>query len=159
MDIALWILALLLIAAGLAGTVLPAVPGVPLIFAGLLLAAWIDGFTRIGTTTVIVFALLAALAWAVEYLAALAGAKRAGASPQALVGAALGTMAGVFSGLWGLLFMPLLGAAAGEYLARRDLPHAGRVGFATWLGMLAGTVLKVAIAFLMVGVFVAALLF
>jgi uncharacterized protein YqgC (DUF456 family) len=159
MDIALWILALLLIAAGLAGTVLPAVPGVPLIFAGLLLAAWIDGFTRIGTTTVIVFALLAALAWAVEYLAALAGAKRAGASPQALVGAALGTVAGVFSGLWGLLFMPLLGAAAGEYLARRDLPHAGRVGFATWLGMLAGTVLKVAIAFLMVGVFVAALLF
>lgn len=158
MDIALWILALLLIAAGLAGTVLPAVPGVPLIFGGLLLAAWIDGFARIGTTTVIVFALLAALAWAVEYLAALAGAKRAGASPQALVGAAVGTVAGVFSGLWGLLFMPLAGAAVGEYLARRDLPRAGRVGFATWLGMLAGTVLKVAIAFLMVGVFVAALL-
>lgn len=158
MDIALWILALLLIAAGLAGTVLPAVPGVPLIFGGLLLAAWIDGFARIGTTTVIVFALLAALAWAVEYLAALAGAKRAGASPQALLGAAVGTVAGVFSGLWGLLFMPLAGAAVGEYLARRDLPRAGRVGFATWLGMLAGTVLKVAIAFLMVGVFVAALL-
>jgi uncharacterized protein YqgC (DUF456 family) len=77
---------------------------------------------------------------------------------MAIAGAAIGTIAGIFTGLWGLLFMPLVGAAIGEYLARKDALRAGKVGIATWLGMLVGTVVKVAIVFLMVGVFVAALL-
>ena len=54
--------------------------------------------------------------------------------------------------------MPLLGAAIGEYIAQRDLRRAGKVGIATWLGLLVGTALKVAIVFTMVGVFVVALL-
>ena len=74
------------------------------------------------------------------------------------VGAAIGTVAGVFTGLVGLIFMPLVGAAIGEYLAQRNALRAGRVGVATWLGMLAGTAAKVAIVFLMVGIFVASLL-
>ena len=98
------------------------------------------------------------LAWAVDFVAATLGARRAGASPLALAGAALGTLAGVFTGLWGLLFMPLVGAAIGEFLAQRDLLRAGRVGVATWLGVLLGTAAKVAIVFAMIGVFVAALL-
>jgi hypothetical protein len=94
----------------------------------------------------------------VDFVAAALGAQRAGASRLALLGAAFGTFAGVFTGLWGLLFMPLVGAAAGEYLAQRDLRRAGRVGVATWIGVLLGTAAKVAIVFAMIGVFVAALL-
>jgi uncharacterized protein YqgC (DUF456 family) len=87
------------------------------------------------------------------------GARKVGASPWAVAGAAVGTLAGVFTGLWGLLFMPLAGAAIGQYLAERDLARAGKVGLATWIGTLVGTALKVAIVFAMLGVFVAALVF
>jgi len=158
MTIALWILAIVLIVVGVAGTVLPALPGVILVFAGVALAAWIDDFARISGWTVGVLGVLTVIAWAVDYVAGVLGAKKAGASGLAIAGAAIGTLAGIFTGLWGLVFMPLVGAAIGEYLARKDARHAGRVGVATWLGMLVGTVAKVAIVFLMVGVFVAALL-
>jgi len=155
----LWALALALIAVGVVGTVLPALPGAVLVFGGIALAAWIDDFTRISGLTLGVLAVLTLLAWGVDFVAGALGAKRAGASTWALVGAALGTLAGVFTGFWGLLFMPLAGAAIGEYVAQRDLHRAGRVGVATWIGMLLGTAAKVAIVFAMVGVFIAALVF
>lgn len=158
MTIALWILVIVLIVVGVAGTVLPALPGVILVFAGVALAAWIDDFARISGWTVGVLGVLTVIAWAVDYVAGVLGAKKAGASGLAIAGAAIGTLVGIFTGLWGLVFMPLVGAAIGEYLARKDARHAGRVGVATWLGMLVGTVAKVAIVFLMVGVFVVALL-
>ena len=154
----LWILSIILILVGLAGTVLPALPGTALVLGGIVLAAWIDDFTRIGTLTLAVVALLAVLAWVLDFVAGLLGAKKVGASRQALVGAALGTVVGLFMGLVGVLFMPLVGAAIGEYLARRDQQHALRVGLATWLGILAGMLAKVVIAFMMVGIFVVALL-
>jgi hypothetical protein len=158
MTTLLWLLALALIAIGVVGTVLPALPGAVLVFGGIALAAWIDDFARISPLTLGVLAAMTILAWAVDFVAATLGARRAGASPLALAGAALGTLAGVFTGLWGLLFMPLVGAAIGEFLAQRDLLRAGRVGVATWLGVLLGTAAKVAIVFAMIGVFVAALL-
>ena len=159
MTTLLWMLALALIAVGVVGTVLPALPGAVLVFGGIALAAWIDDFARISGLTLGVLAALTLLAWGVDFVAGALGARRAGASTWALVGAALGTLAGVFTGLWGLLFMPLAGAAIGEYVAQRDLHRAGRVGVATWIGMLLGTAAKVAIVFAMVGVFVAALAF
>lgn len=158
----LWLLAVLLIGAGLAGTVLPALPGTALVLAGIVLGAWIDDFVHVGPVTLTAVALIAVLAWVLEYVAGLLGARRAGASRQALVGAALGTVAGLLMGLVGVLFMPLVGAAVGEYLARRaDADAHGqalRVGVATWLGIMVGMIAKVALAFVMIGVFVAALL-
>ena len=158
MTTTLWIIAVLLIVLGVAGTVLPALPGVPLIFGGVLLAAWIDDFQRISVFTVVVLAVLAVLGIAIDYVAAAVSAKRAGASKEGIIGAAIGTVAGVFSGLWGLLFMPLVGAAAGEFIAHKDALRAGKVGAATWFGLLVATAVKLAIAFTMIGVFVAALL-
>jgi uncharacterized protein YqgC (DUF456 family) len=153
----LWSLVVVLIVVGLAGVVLPALPGTLLIFAGILLGAWIDDFARIGGWTIGIAAVLTALSFACDYLAAALGARRFGASRQALVGAAVGTVLGIFSGLWGLVFMPLAGAAIGEYLVIRDLQRAGHVGIATAVGLLVGTAVKIAIAFGMVGLFVAAL--
>ena len=157
-DTLLWILSIALILAGLAGTVLPALPGTLLVLAGVVLGAWIDDFSRVGWGTVAAVTLLAVLAWGLDFVAGLLGAQRAGASRQAIIGAALGTVAGIFMGLVGVLFMPLVGAAIGEYLARQDSQRAVKVGVATWLGIMAGLVAKVVIAFMMIGIFVAALL-
>jgi uncharacterized protein YqgC (DUF456 family) len=155
----LWVAAVALIAAGVAGTVLPALPGTLFVLAGIFLGAWVDDFARVGWVPLTVVTVLAVLAWVLDYVAGLLGAKKAGASRQAIAGAAIGTVAGLFMGFIGVLFMPLVGAAVGEYLARRDQQKALHVGVATWLGIMAGMVAKVVIAFMMIGVFVVALLF
>jgi uncharacterized protein len=157
MTAVLWIIAVVLIVIGVIGTVLPALPGVILVFGGIVLAAWIDGFTRIPVWVVLLLGVMTAVAWVVDYAAAAVGAKRVGASKLAIIGAVIGTFVGVVTGLWGLLFMPLVGAAIGEYIAQRDVRRAGTVGLATWLGMLLGTAIKIAIVFTMIGVFVVAL--
>ena len=147
-----------LIAVGLAGTVLPLLPGTVLVWAGIVLGAWIDDFARVGSTTVVVVSVLAVLAWVLDYVAGLMGAQKAGASKQALLGAAVGTVVGLFMGLVGVLFMPLVGAAMGEYVARKDQNRAVKVGVATWVGIMLGLIAKVVLAFMMVGIFVVALL-
>jgi len=157
MNTALWIIAVLMVLVGIAGTVLPALPGVVLVFAGIVLAAWIDGFTVISGWTVGLLAVLTVIGVAVDYVAQMMSAQRAGATPLGIAGAAAGTIAGIFTGLVGLLFMPLIGAAVGEFIAHRDALRAGKVGLATWLGLLVGAVLKLAIVFTMAGIFVAAL--
>ena len=158
MTIVLWIVAIVLIATGIVGTVVPAVPGATLMFAGMALGAWIDDFARVPVWVLVVLGVLTLLAWIVDFAASALGAKRAGASGRAIAGAAVGTVAGIFTGFWGILFMPLVGAAIGEYSAQRDLRRAGEVGVATWIGLLLGTAVKIAIVFAMVGIFFAALL-
>lgn len=158
-DTLLWILSVALIVVGVAGTVLPALPGTFFVLAGIVLGAWIDDFTRVGWGLLTVVIVLAVLAWVLDYVAGLLGAKKAGASRQAIIGAVLGTVVGLFMGLVGVLFMPLVGAAIGEFIARRDHGRAVKVGLATWLGIMAGLVSKVVIAFIMIGVFIAALIF
>jgi uncharacterized protein YqgC (DUF456 family) len=154
----LWLVSAALIVLGLAGTVLPVLPGTVLVWGGILLGAWIDDFTRVGVVTVVVVSVLAVLAWGLDYAAGLMGARHAGASKQALLGAAVGTVVGLFMGLVGVLFMPLVGAAVGEYLARQDHTRAVKVGLATWVGIMVGLIAKVVLACVMVGIFGVALL-
>lgn len=158
MDIALWVLSFVLIGIGLLGTVLPALPGPPLVLLGVLLAAWIDSFARIPGYICAIVSALALAAMAIDWIAGAMGARKMGASKWAVIGATIGAILGVLSGFWGLLFMPLAGAAIGEFLARQDLLRAGQVGLATWLGMLVGTVVKLAIVAMMIGIFAGALL-
>jgi uncharacterized protein len=158
MDAVWWIASVALIVLGVAGTVLPALPGTLFVLAGIVLGAWIDGFTRVGWGSVAVVAVLAVIAWVLDYVAGLMGAKKAGASKLALLGAAIGTVAGLVMGLVGVFFMPLVGAAIGEYLAQKDHARAVKVGLSTWVGIMLGMIAKVVIAFMMIGVFVVALL-
>jgi uncharacterized protein len=165
-----WIGVILMILIGLAGTVLPALPGTVFVLGGVIWGAWLDDFTKVPVWVVVICAVLAAIAFATDYFAALMGAKRVRASTWALVGAALGTVAGIFTGFVGLLFMPLLGAVAGEWFAQRqkkaDLQveegqyhtRAAKVGLATWVGMIVGTAVKLALVLTIVGIFVAAYL-
>ena len=151
-------IAALLAIIGLVGIVMPAIPGLPLVFCGMLLAAWADGFTRIGVATLVVLAVLTLLSLVVDFWAAALGAKRVGASRMALIGAVVGTLAGIFFGPIGLFAGPFLGALLGELLHGRalDVPRVGkatRVGLGTWLGIVFGVALKLMLAFAMVGLF------
>ncbi|MGY1424606.1 DUF456 domain-containing protein [Lysobacter sp. A289] len=148
-----YLIAALLVLVGLAGTVLPALPGVPLMFAGMLLAAWAGNFEQVGWWVVVVLGVLTVLSIAVDLLATAMGAKRVGASRLALVGAVVGTLVGLFFGIIGVLAGPFIGALVGELIHGRQVRQAARVGFGTWLGILVGTVLKVGLAFAMLGIF------
>lgn len=152
----LWLTALLLVLAGLCGTVLPALPGSPLVFAGLLLAAWIDDFARVGAGTLTVLGILTGLTLLVDFVAAALGAKRVNASRLAIAGAAIGTIVGIFMGLIGIFFMPFVGAVIGQYISEPDFFRAGKVGLATWIGFICGIITKVVIVFVMIGIFLAA---
>jgi uncharacterized protein len=157
MTVLLWVLAVLLVAVGLAGIILPALPGTVLIFAGLLLAAWTDGFARVGAGTLVLIGVIAAASYGVDFVAAALGVKRLGASPRAMAGAALGTLLGLLFGLPGVIIGPFVGAVLGELSAHRDLRRAGRAGLAAWIGFAVGAVVKVALAFSMIAIFCAAL--
>jgi uncharacterized protein YqgC (DUF456 family) len=153
MTALLWVLSLILVGVGIAGILVPGLPGTPLVFGGLLLAAWADGFQNVGVGTIILLAVLTALAFVVDFTSAGLGAKRAGASRQAVIGAALGTLIGIFFGFVGIILGPFVGAVIGEFLSRRNLEQAGRVGAATWIGFILGIGVKLVLAFTMVGIF------
>jgi len=152
----LWILSLILVGVGIAGVLVPGLPGTPLVLGGLLLAAWADGFQNVGVGTIVILAAVTILAFGVDFVSASLGAKRAGASREAVIGAALGTLIGIFFGFVGIIFGPFVGAVIGEFLSRRSLEQAGRVGAATWIGFILGIGVKLVLAFTMVGIFVLA---
>ncbi len=149
----LWVVCVLCVAIGFAGAVLPAIPGPPLVFLGLLAGAAADDFERVGWGTLAVLFLLTCLTFGIDFAATALGAQRAGASKLAIVGALVGSLVGLAFGLSGLLLGPFAGAIAGEWIARRDLRQAGKVGFATGLGMLLAAVAKLALLCLMIGIF------
>ena len=151
-----YVLAGALVIVGLLGVVLPALPGLPLMFAGMWLAAWAGGYDQVGVGTVIMLALLTLLSVGIDVAAALLGAKRVGASRLALIGAAIGTVVGLFMGFVGILVGPFVGALVGEWLHGRKLHMAAKVGLGTWIGILFAAVLKLTLAFAMVGIFVLA---
>ena len=152
MSIVLWIVGVLLVIVGIAGIIFPALPGHVLIFAGLLLAAWADNFTRVGGWTLALIGAIAALSYMVDFVAAALGA-----SPRAVVGAGLGTLLGIPFGLPGVVLGPLAGAVLGELSVHRQWRRAAGVGVAAWIGFLIGTAVKVGLAFAMIAIFLTAL--
>lgn len=149
----LYVLAAILMLVGIAGTVLPALPGIPLVFVGMVLAAWAGDFQYVGWGWLLALGILTVLSLGIDLLAGSMGAKRVGASKLALLGAVLGSFVGLFFGPLGLFAGPFVGALAGELVNRRDLGQATKVGFGTWFGILLGTVLKLGLAFGMLGLF------
>jgi uncharacterized protein YqgC (DUF456 family) len=159
MDIALYTLAALLILGGLAGSVLPVLPGIPMVFGGIWLAAAVDGYRHLGVWWLLIIGAIGVLGVIVDFIAGALGARRVGASTRALWGATIGTIVGMFFGIPGLLFGPFVGAIAGELSSGNSVLRSAHVGVGTWLGLLFGTVLKLVLSFLMVGLFGVAMLF
>ncbi len=156
MDLIWWMVAGLAVLLGVAGMVLPLLPGTPLLFGGLWLAAWLDGYSKVSVMTVVVLAVMALVAWAVDYVAAAVGVKRAGASGLAMAGAGAGAVLGLFAGLPGVILGPIAGAMAGEWYARRDTAQAARAGAAAGLGFVIAMAAKLGIAVAMIGLFATA---
>jgi len=150
----LWALAVGLVVIGLAGLVLPALPGPPLLFAGLVAAAWAEDFAYVGAGTLVALGGMAVVMYVADFAATAFGAKRFGASPRAAIGAAIGALLGLFLGVLGVLLGPFVGAVIGELSARRDIFAAGRAGIGATLGLAIGAAVKLALGVAMVGIFV-----
>ena len=159
LDIALYVLAALLMLGGLAGSVLPALPGIPMVFGGIWLAAAVDGYRHLGLWWLLIIGVIGTVGVIVDFVASALGAKRVGASRRALWGAGIGTVVGMFFGIPGLLFGPFIGAILGELASGNSVLRSAHVGVGTWLGLLLGTLLKLVLSFLMVGLFGVAMLF
>jgi len=152
-EISMYVLAALLMIGGLAGNILPALPGIPMIFGGIWLAAAVDQYRHLGMWWLVVVGVLGGIGVALDFVAASLGAKRVGASRRAIWGAGAGTVIGMFFGLAGLIAGPFLGALAGELASGNSVLRSAHVGLATWLGLLFGTFVKLVISFVMIGLF------
>lgn len=152
-QVLLWLFAALFIALGFAGLIMPALPGIPLVFAGLVLLAWADNFAYVGWPTLTLLGVLALVSYGIDFLASALGARKFGASPRSVIGAALGAFVGMFFGLPGLVLGPFIGAVIGELTVRASIRAATQAGVGATLGLLFGALLKVALAFTMIGVF------
>ena len=153
-SVLILIIGVFLVFAGLIGLILPILPGPALIFAGLVLAAWAEDFVHVGSMTIAILAVLAILAHAIDFMAGAFGAKKFGASRWASFGALIGAVVGVFFGFIGVLIGPFIGAFLGEFMVKNHIQSATRAGIGSWLGIILGTAAKVALGFVMIGIFI-----
>ena len=156
MDTFLYVIAAAFIVGGLVAAIVPALPGIPLIFAGIWLIAGVDHYHHLGLWWLLAIALIGAIGLTLDLLAGALGAKRAGASRRAVLGALAGTIVGVFFGLPGLLLGPFIGAVLGELSAGNSILRSTRVGVGTWVGLIFGTIVKMVASMTMVALFGAA---
>ena len=141
-----------LILVGVAGTIVPALPGIPMIFAGAWLIGYMEDYQYFGWGTLIALGVLTVISLIIDWVSQTMGAQKAGATKLGLSGAFLGTIIGIPFGLVGIFLFPVFGAFIGEMIGHRDMRKAGKVSWATWIGMIAGIAAKLAIAFIMIGI-------
>jgi len=151
MSIALYVLGVALLAAGVAGLVLPVLPGAVLLVAGVVALAWAGDFAILGWGTVAFAGAMGLAITAVDWAASILGAKAFGASKWAVVGSAVGLVVGLFLGLPGIILGPAVGAVAFEYAKDPDFERALKAGVGAFVGFVAGSVLKVTMAFALIG--------
>jgi len=148
-----YVVAAILTVVGVIGTIMPLLPGVPLVFIGLALAAWVDDFQRVSGLTVGLLGVLTVFAMLIDFAASAFGTRIAGASRWAFVGAAIGAVVGIFFGPIGLFVGPFVGAVALEVWATQNIERSLKAGVGASIGILLGAVAKIALAFTMIGMF------
>jgi len=158
MEILLYVLGAASLVVGVAGVVLPAIPGSAFLVLGAFLVAWAEGFTRVSGWTVAACAFIGVAIWVVDFIAGVLGAKAFGASKWAIIGAGLGLLVGMFLGLPGIILGPAVGAIVLEYARDPNFERAMKAGVGTFLGFVLGSAVKVSLAFMLVGVVVLALI-
>jgi uncharacterized protein YqgC (DUF456 family) len=152
-DVLLYIIAIGLMVAGLVGAIVPTLPGIPLIFGGIWLIAGVDRYRHVGLWWLLGIAGIGAVGLTLDLLAGALGAKRVGASKQAVAGALAGTVIGLFFGLPGLLLGPFVGAVLGELAAGNNVLRSTQVGVSAWVGLIFGTIIKLVSSLMMVVLF------
>jgi len=148
-----WLIVGLLVVLGFVGLFLPILPGIAFIFSGLLLAAWIDDFTRVSVTTMVIIGIISLIAWAVDFFASYVTAKKAKASKLALFGTLIGAVLGILGGVIGLIVGPIIGAVVGELISQRNAGGAARVGVAAGLGFILALAVKLLLGIVVISIF------
>jgi len=144
----------LLMLAGLAGCIVPVLPGPLLVLTGALVYAWYTGFTVVSWAVIALLAALALLSQLLDYLASMIGAKKFGAGKWGMIGACAGAVIGLFTGgIFGIIVGPFVGALVLEMVAGKDFRSSFRIGIGTLVGFLGGAVGKTVIALTMIGIF------
>jgi uncharacterized protein YqgC (DUF456 family) len=149
-----WLFAIVLMALGLIGTVVPIIPGTTIILAAAVIHRVVLGANRsLGMSALIGMLVLTLLTYAIDAAAGFIGARRFGATKWGLIGGAAGALIGLFFGLFGLFVGPVIGAIAGEFIGGKEIVKAGRAGWGTFLGALAGVIAKLFIGLIMIVIF------
>jgi len=157
MDALWWFIAIVVMALGLIGTVLPIIPGTTIILAAAVLHRVMVGAEKgMEWWNIAALVALVLLSYALEFASGYFGAKYFGATKWGVAGAVIGGILGIFTGFVTLLFLPIVGAIAGELIAGKRLVNAGKAGWGTLLGNLAGMIGKLAIGLAMVSWFLIA---
>jgi uncharacterized protein YqgC (DUF456 family) len=157
MDILWIVLGIILMLAGLAGCVLPFLPGPPLCFIGILLQQLKEAppFT---TKFLIIWGIITVVVTLLDYIIPLYGTKKFGGSTYGMWGCTLGLIVGIFIGPWGIIIGPFIGAFIGEIMANANSSQALRAAFGSFVGFLFGTLLKLVVCFVMGWYFVVSLI-
>ncbi|HEY7906374.1 MAG TPA: DUF456 domain-containing protein, partial [Wenzhouxiangella sp.] len=141
--------AISLVVIGLAGIILPILPGVPVLWLGLVWMAWLGDFETVGFWTLFWLGALAALSVVVDFIATAEGARRFGAGRLAIIGATLGLLFGIFLGPVGIFLGPFIGAVLGHLIGKSSIDASMRAGVGATVGVVAGTLAKGLIALVM----------
>ena len=154
MELFWWLFAIVLFAIGLIGTVVPILPGTTIILAGAVIHRMMLGPEKsIGWPTIGVLVLLTLATYALDFLGSYFGAKYFGATKWGTFGAIIGALIGLFFGIIGLFVGPVIGAITGEFVAGKRMIAAGKAGWGSLLGNLAGMIGKLVIALAMITIF------
>jgi uncharacterized protein len=154
MEVFWWLFAIVVMALGLIGTVIPILPGTTIILVAAIVHRVALGPDRsAGWSALVAMLLLTLLTYAIDAAAGYLGAKRFGATKWGLIGCAAGALAGLFFGLLGLFVGPVIGAIAGELIGGKEMVKAGRAGWGTFLGSLGGLIAKLFIGLIMIVIF------
>jgi uncharacterized protein len=157
MELLWWVIAILLMAAGLLGTILPVFPGTTVILLAAVLHRIMLGSEKsIGWVAIAALVLLTLVSYALDFASGYWGARRFGASKWGLLGVTIGAVVGIFFGIIGLFIGPVIGAIVGEFIAGKKVIAAGKAGWGGLLGTVGGMVGKLLIALAMIIVFLMA---
>ena len=154
MELFWWFFTIVLLAVGLIGSVLPAIPGATIILAAAVIHRIMLGPEKsLGWRALTVLVLLTLATYAIDVLSGYFGAKYFGATKWGTFGAIIGAIGGLFFGIIGLFVGPVIGAIAGEFVAGKRMIDAGRAGWGSLLGNIGGMIAKLAIALVMITIF------
>lgn len=155
-SVVFWVV-LLVMLIGLFGTVLPVIPGTPIIFTAALVFAFYENFAHVTILVLAILFILMILTLFIDYLAGVVGAKKFGASKLGTLGSFIGGILGIiFLNIPGLILGPFVGAVIGELIHGRQVTDALRAGLGAIIGFAGGAIFKLAIALGMIVVFITA---
>ena len=155
MDIVLLIVAWIAVLMGMGGIFLPMMPGVPLIWMGILIIGWMTGFEALSGAVVAATGVIMILSQGVDYVAGTIGAKALGATPMGTMGAFIGVIVGLLTlGALGVIIGPFIGALLAELMAGRTEWQAIRSGMGTFIGFLGGTFVQMLVGIVLFGYFI-----